>query len=331
MKNKKLTIKDIANFANVSISTVSNYLNGRFDQMSEETRIRIGKVVSHTNFTPSSVARGLVNSDLKLVGVSVSDIENPFTSIIISGISESANKHGYGLLFANSANESKKENANILSLLDRGVSGLIIDPVDPDKAEYKMLNNDTTIFIDRKPNSIKAITVQSNNFDCVYDFILEMKRQKYDDIYFVTWPLKNISTRNERYLGFKKALKHQTDEQLIEITKDDTEAVKKIKNIFEQKGSKKIGFFTMNEPVLEYFLTIIESLGVTYPSDFGLGTYEDPAWTRIIKPRISSIEQDSFMIGVLACEFLIDKIENDAVRDEQTIYVKTKKHYRESF
>lgn len=331
MKNKKLTIKDIANFANVSVSTVSNYLNERFDQMSDETRIKVGKVITHTNFSPSSIARGLVKSDLKLIGVSVSDIENPFTSIIISGISESANKHGYGLLFANAANDSQKENSGILSLLERGISGLIIDPVHPGKKEYKVFNKETTIFIDRKPNTTDALTVQSNNFDCVYDFILEMKRKGYDDIYFVTWPLKNISTRNERYLGFKKALKLQNDDYLIEIPRDDIDSILKIKTIFSEKQSKKIAFFTMNEPVLEHFLTIMEDLSLSYPTDYGLGTYENPAWTKIIKPRISSIEQDSFMIGVLASEILIDKLENNISRNEETIYVKTKTHIRESF
>ena len=75
MKNK-ITINDIASLANVSKTTVSFYLNGKYEKMSEETRQRIEKVISENNYQPSSIARSLNFKKTNLLGVIIGDITN---------------------------------------------------------------------------------------------------------------------------------------------------------------------------------------------------------------------------------------------------------------
>ena len=84
----KMTISDIAKLANVSKTTVSFYLNGKFEKMSEETRQRIEKVIEKTGYEPSVVARSLNFKQTKLIGIIIGDIE--------ALAQEAAADYGYG-------------------------------------------------------------------------------------------------------------------------------------------------------------------------------------------------------------------------------------------
>ena len=59
MTHKQLTIQDIAAAAGVSKTTISRYLNGKYEYMSEETRVRIAAVISETSYRPNRMANGL--------------------------------------------------------------------------------------------------------------------------------------------------------------------------------------------------------------------------------------------------------------------------------
>ena len=78
MTQKKVTITDIAKAAGVSKTTISRYLNGRFDLMSPETRRRIESVIDVSGYQPSTIARSLKNKRSLLLGIVVSD--NPLRS-----------------------------------------------------------------------------------------------------------------------------------------------------------------------------------------------------------------------------------------------------------
>lgn len=80
---RKVTIKDIAELAKTSKTTVSFYLNGRFDKMSEETKNRIKSTIEATNYKPSIAARSLNAKSTKLIGVVIGDITNSFSNQIV--------------------------------------------------------------------------------------------------------------------------------------------------------------------------------------------------------------------------------------------------------
>ena len=63
----KTTIIDLAKLANVSIATVSNYLNGHFEKMSEATKQRIKKAIENTGYIPSAQAQAMVKKALELL------------------------------------------------------------------------------------------------------------------------------------------------------------------------------------------------------------------------------------------------------------------------
>lgn len=172
----KLNIRDIADLVGVSTATISNYLNGNYSKMSEKTKTKIENMIRETNYVPSTVARGLATNESKVIGVSVADITNPFTSTLLSGIYEACEEFGYSVTFTNADGDAEKEIENLTRLRHQDVAGLIIDSVDVESLILKMLGNEKTILVDRQSDNITIDTVATDNRESVYDFITDMKK-----------------------------------------------------------------------------------------------------------------------------------------------------------
>ena len=79
MKNK-VTIKDVARHAGVSMTTVSLILNGKSKRFTERTRQKVFEARDKLNYVPDFNARNLITNAVKTIGVIVPDIGNPFFS-----------------------------------------------------------------------------------------------------------------------------------------------------------------------------------------------------------------------------------------------------------
>ena len=77
---KKLTINEIAERAGVSKTTVSFYLNGKTNKMSEETKQRIQHIINETGYEPSAAARAMKAKSSGLIGVILGDSSDPYTA-----------------------------------------------------------------------------------------------------------------------------------------------------------------------------------------------------------------------------------------------------------
>ena len=106
---RKVTIKDIAEMAGTSKTTVSFYLNGKTEKMSEDTKAKIAAVIKKTNYRPSIVARSLNSKNSKLIGVLIGDITNTFSNQIVKGIESAASKDGYQIIVGNSDYKHERE------------------------------------------------------------------------------------------------------------------------------------------------------------------------------------------------------------------------------
>ena len=90
-------IKDVAEYAGVSKSTVSKYLNNP-DQLSEDYRIRIEQAVKVLNYTPSNIARSMRTKKTNQIALIVPDIANPFYSELFSNMRAYAMLLGYRVI-----------------------------------------------------------------------------------------------------------------------------------------------------------------------------------------------------------------------------------------
>lgn len=300
----KATISDIAALVGVSKATVSYYLNGNFKKMSVETQERIRKAIEVTGYRPNKIARSLVTKETSTIGVVIADITNPFISSVMKGIHDTCTEYGYTVNFTNSDNDVAIEMENLDRLKQQSVSGIILDSVAADNPQLRDLERSKTVMVDRQAKELCFDTIVSDNKASTHKFLRLMKEAGYHDIYFVTFPMEGISTREQRYEGFKEVVSDKP-EKLLVLGDKGTE--KRILEIIQSKA-KGLAFFTMNGPTLLRFMKILNQSDFSYPEDFGLGSYEDLEWMEVLNPNVSCIRQDSYRIGCVAAERLIQKL-----------------------
>jgi LacI family transcriptional regulator, galactose operon repressor len=114
----RVTIREVADLAGVSIATVSRVLNGR-DDVSDDTRELVQRVIQEHGYTANRSARGLSGGRTGLVGVLVPLVYPVYFSAILSGAAEALYEQDMRLLLSPTGHEHDRE----VSLLDRLVRG----------------------------------------------------------------------------------------------------------------------------------------------------------------------------------------------------------------
>ena len=123
-----VSIKDVAKLSGVSVMTVSRVVNGS-DNVREETRDKVNQAIQELDYIPNQLAKSLVNSSTRTVGVLFSNIFNPVYLSIISGIEKRAHERGYNIIISN-ATDYKSSVEGLNMLVSKMIDGLIVLPVE---------------------------------------------------------------------------------------------------------------------------------------------------------------------------------------------------------
>ena len=123
-----VSIKDVAKLSGVSVMTVSRVVNGS-DNVREETRDKVKQAIQELDYIPNQLAKSLVNSSTRTVGVLFSNIFNPVYLSIISGIEKRAHERGYNIIISN-ATDYKSSVEGLNMLVSKMIDGLIVLPVE---------------------------------------------------------------------------------------------------------------------------------------------------------------------------------------------------------
>lgn len=120
-----VTIKDVAERAGVTVTTVSRMLNDRV-KVSQKTREKIYAAMEAINYHPNEIARALSKQRNNMIGLIVASATNYFFCKVIHSVEKYASQYGYKLLLCISNHELKKELEYLSMLKANKVAGIII-------------------------------------------------------------------------------------------------------------------------------------------------------------------------------------------------------------
>ncbi|CAM4144529.1 LacI family transcriptional regulator [Streptococcus penaeicida] len=312
--NKKLTISDIANLSGVSKTTISRYLNGKYEGMSEATRNRIQEVIEELDYRPSRQARALKSQYSSIIGIVVADISNSYTSRMIKGVMDRLNSTDYHTIIMDSDLNTKREANNIKKLIDEQVDGIDIQPIGESSLEYDFIPSGMSLVqIDRYVEPLKWPAVVSDNFLQSQNLGRTIAEHNYKRVIILTPEIKNASPRINRYKGLQNGLADYDVEVIIVTTNEIKDIVARDIDIWDQMkqyiyDDVKTVLYAFNGGLLYGLIRLLKEKNIPVPDKIGLVGYDDGALTDLFNPEITSIEQNPVEIGHKAADILLNSM-----------------------
>ena len=320
---KRLTITQIAEMAGTSKTTVSFYLNGKTDRMSDETQKRIARVIEETGYEPSPLARGMNAKESKLIGVIIGDITNAFANQIVKGIDEVISDEGYRMLVCNSNFSKQSELAYIDRLLALGVDGFIVQPT----AQFKEITRQISdakkplVFIDSKLYDFASSWVKTDNYEASYQAIDACVKKGYRRFLIVTAEPGLISSRVERMSGFVDALESH-DIGFSQLVIDDERVDEEKLRAFlaaNIDGETPTLVFAPNCWALPDIYKCCKDCYDLMPDRVGLLGFDNTEWVSVASPSVSVVVQPAREEGATAARILLDAIADKGEADPHQV------------
>ena len=331
----KVTITDIAKIANVSVATVSRVINNKTKGVSDETRQRIWKIIDEQNFQPSAVARGLVTKTSNIIGVIIPDITNPFYPTLAKGVEDAAAERGYNTILCDGGNSPDKEASHLSFLNEHYVSGIIYNnfrEISASTFEIIQRSKLPTVFVDSKVDAKKTQNVYIDNKAAMKGVIHFLYEQGHRQIAFLSGPKESYSSIR-RFEGYLEAL----DELNIPFKKDlvayGDYVTEEAEEAFERLVKSEIPFTAVaccNDIMAVGVYEKCETLGLSIPEDISVVGFDDILIARMLKPKLTTVEQPSYKMGRTSANILIDTIEGEGKKNGSKIVLETKLKIRDS-
>lgn len=317
---KKTTMQDVALKAGVSKSTVSQYINNRFEFMSASTKLRVEEAIRELGYIPNHIAKSLKQKKTGTIGVIVANILHTFSTEIIRAIEDECEKNGFHLFVCNADDQPTKERSYIDMLVAKQVDGLIIFPTNGNNEYYKQLKNAEfpIVFVDRVINEPLFPTLLLDNESASQIAVDQLVKKGRKKIGLVSTSIvQKVTPRVERINGYKKAmtLHGLTIEENWIVAEERQEIGNKLQRLWDSNDRPE-AFFATNDLALIELLKFIKKNQLAIPEDVGVIAIDDSPFLEMATTPISVIKQPTFEIGQQAAETLLKLIVSKDFKEE---------------
>ncbi len=310
-----MSIKKIAKQAGVSTATVSRVLN-RSDKVTEETAQKVMKVVEDLNYRMDHVARRMKvkATDSLVIGLMITDIGNPFFANVAQGVEDVAYKNKHILMISNTNEDPEKEKFFLNSMLSEKVSGVIIVPTSGNEPFLRNLVGEDfpMVMVDRRVEGLNIDTVSINNEYGAYQATKRLIENGHSRIGIICG-IKGLSNTEERFGGYKKALKESGIPLSKELITYGDYVEKGGRNAMNRLLSLKnppTAVFSTNNLMTLGCIKELYSRKIPIPDKMALIGFDDSTWAEALIPPLTTIKQPGYELGINAAELLIKRLNN---------------------
>lgn len=317
---RKITMQDVALKAGVSKSTVSQYINNRFEFMGVATKLRVEAAIKELGYIPNQVAKSLKQKKTGTIGVIVANILHTFSTEIIRAIEDECERNGFHLFVCNADDQPEKERSYIDMLVAKQVDGLIIFPTNGNNDYYKKLKTAEfpIVFVDRMINEPIFPTLLLDNESASKIAVEQLAKKGRKKIGLVSTSIAhNVTPRIERIMGYKKALASNglVSEKDWIVAEERQDIGEKLQSLWDS-GNRPEAFFATNDLALIELLRFIKKNKLAIPEDIGVIAIDDSPFLEMATTPISVIKQPTFEIGQHAADLLLQLIVSKDFKEE---------------
>jgi len=307
--NIKVKLKDVAIKAEVSVATVSRFINN-VGYIRPETSEKIQKAINELNYKPNLIARSLRIKSLKTIGIICPDIKDSFFGTLVSSAEDVAHRYGYNVILCITENNPEKEKLYIEILKEKLIDGYIFIPSNTDEIKtYDFIKDEKVVFVDRSPMISNEISILLDNEWGVtlgMEYLIGLGHKK---IGVINLPLF-MTTGFGRFNGYKNALiknKLKIDERLIKFSDSDLSPESSYEETLKllTMEDKPTAIFPMNGPTTIGALKAIRKLGLKIPNDISIIGFDEHYFADLLNPPLTTIAQPVSEFGIKGMQTLI--------------------------
>ncbi|MFF0381052.1 LacI family DNA-binding transcriptional regulator [Streptomyces sp. NPDC004286] len=311
------TMADVARSAGVSVATVSHVLNGTRPVL-PHTRQAVLDAVDALGYTPNSLARSLVTSRTRSIGLAVSAISNPYFTEILQGVEAAALEAGYSLLIADPHDDPGHELKVVQLLHERRVDGMIVAPSAEPGGLVAYLRRQAvpTVLLDRvlpadsEDERVSFDQVCAENSGPMAELVTHLAALGHRRIGLVAG-LPGLSTTSERIAGYRQGLAAAglpLDEELVVSGSSEATGAERATAALLSLPGAPTALVTANNAMTIGALRALRGRGLDVPGDIALCCFDDFAWADLFAPRLTAIAQPSRELGARAVRVLLDRL-----------------------
>jgi LacI family transcriptional regulator len=318
MDGKKVTLRDVALKAGLSVNTISRALKDKED-ISPATRKLIKELAKEMGYVGNSVAGSLRSGQTKTIAVIVSDVANPHFGIMVKDIEKAARKHNYTIFVINTEDDYDMEERAIYTAIGKNVDAIIICPSQRgiDNIRFLQKNNTPFVLIGRRfedePEFDYVVCDDEKGGYLATKHLIESGHEK---ILFLNGPA-HISSAKERLKGYQRAHEEMgmpIDEDLIievEPTAGDTRHI--VKKLIEEKSSFT-GIFAFNDVIAWEAAFVLKKYGFRIPQDYAVVGFDNIQSRLFIPFLLSSISNSKGKMSRRAVDIVLYRINNPEMK-----------------
>ena len=333
---KKVTIRDVAREAGVSVTLVSFVMNakmgkdGRLDcPVNPDTAERVLQVAKRLGYRRNNAAASLRSGRSHSIAVIVSDIANPFYAEICRNIENIAYKDGYTVIFASSEESPQKLSHLVETMVGYNVEGLIVAPClggEPALARALSIGI-PTVLIDRDMPGEEFGSVLIDNVDAGKMATKYLIHQGFGKIEMLTYK-SGVTSLTDRETGYSLAMEEAGLKDEIRIHKIDYEAEAAKKDaidVFRDAARRGVEAFILpTKRIAMYGFNALNVLGLSMPKDFSFVCFDESDVYELNKPVVPHIIQPLSEIAFKSFELLQKMIDNKVTEEEKTSLLNVK-------
>lgn len=309
-------IKDVAERAGVSVTSVSRVLNGE-KYISQRILDKVNQAIKELNYSPSQIARSLKKQKTNTIGVIVPDFTNYFCSTILSSIEESASEYGYNLIVCNIAENLDKELKYLQAVQEMRVDGIIIMHQKTDERILSFIESASMpiLFSCVRSPLPDRFSVLINDYQAAWDATEYLIGLGHRRIAFLGGDLEDVTSGQSRYQGYLDALSKAgipLNPDFVKFGNYKQESGRiRMKEILEQgAGERPTVVFAASDDMAVGAMNCILDYGLRIPEDISIMGFDDSLIAKAVRPMLTSMHQPARELGRTSLEYLHNLIED---------------------